>query len=143
MLELEISFKIYPEKRAEFLMAFELMKSAERLEKNEPAWNFSNWSESQTHSYGLNNGAMLSPWLITVMKINSGPQWVPSTSWESSFIGEHLQSRRKRQMNNLFRTFFLCAIFPGCGYYWQCPGERRRPGSKDPEPGGCHVQPTV
>jgi hypothetical protein len=43
--------------------------------KNELAWNFSNWSESQTHSYGLNNGAMLSPWLITVMKINSGNQW--------------------------------------------------------------------
>jgi quinol monooxygenase YgiN len=33
MLELEISFKIYPEKRAEFLMAFELMKSVERLKK--------------------------------------------------------------------------------------------------------------
>jgi quinol monooxygenase YgiN len=33
MFELEILFRIYPEKRAEFLMAFELMKSAERLEK--------------------------------------------------------------------------------------------------------------
>lgn len=33
MIGLEILFKIYPEKRSEFLMAFELMKSVERLEK--------------------------------------------------------------------------------------------------------------
>jgi len=33
MVELEILFKIYPEKRAEFLMAFDMMKSAEKLEK--------------------------------------------------------------------------------------------------------------
>ena len=34
MVGLEILFKIYPEKRAEFLLAFDMMKTGERLEKN-------------------------------------------------------------------------------------------------------------
>lgn len=33
MVGLEILFKIYPEKRAEFLLAFDMMKTGERLEK--------------------------------------------------------------------------------------------------------------
>ena len=33
MIGLEIMFKIYPEKRTEFLLAFDMMKSVERLEK--------------------------------------------------------------------------------------------------------------
>ncbi len=32
MVGLEILFKIYPEKRAEFLLAFDMMKAAEHLE---------------------------------------------------------------------------------------------------------------
>ena len=34
MVELEILFKIYPAKRAEFLLAYEMMKTVEQLEKN-------------------------------------------------------------------------------------------------------------
>ncbi len=34
MVELEILFKIYPKKRAEFLLAFDMMKTGESLEKN-------------------------------------------------------------------------------------------------------------
>lgn len=33
MVGLEILFKIYPEKRAEFLLAFDMMKATERQEK--------------------------------------------------------------------------------------------------------------
>ncbi len=34
MVGLEILFKIYPEKRAEFLLAFDMMKTVEGLEEN-------------------------------------------------------------------------------------------------------------
>ncbi len=34
MVGLETLFKIYPEKRVEFLLAFDMMKTGERLEKN-------------------------------------------------------------------------------------------------------------
>jgi hypothetical protein len=34
MIGFEVLFKIYPAKRAEFLLAFDMMKTVERLEKN-------------------------------------------------------------------------------------------------------------
>ena len=34
MVGLEILFKLYPAKRAEFLLAFDMMKTVEQLEKN-------------------------------------------------------------------------------------------------------------